>query len=288
MGQIVPTSRVSEANTFTGIREAQVVSRLGSVRAHGKFLVAGDEKFYICGVTYGTFTPNDQGDQFPNPETVHRDFPLMAANGINAIRTYTVPPLWLLDAAEQHGLRVMVGLAWEQHVAFLDEPGRAAAIEERVRQAVRQCGGHPAVLAYVIGNEIPSSIVRWHGAQRIERFLRRLYRVVKREAPETLVTYVNFPTTEYLRLRFLDFYCFNVYLERREQFESYLAQLQNVAGDRPLVMAEVGLDSRRHGEIGQAETLEWQIRTVVEGGCAGVFVFAWTDELNRGGYAIED
>src|SRR5258708_29239119 len=67
-----------------------------------------------------------------------------------------------------------------------------------------------------------------------------------------------------------------------------MAQLQNVADDRPLVMAEVGLDSRRHGEIGQAETLEWQIRTVFEGGCAGVFVFSWTDEWHRGGYAIED
>src|SRR5258708_23095305 len=67
-----------------------------------------------------------------------------------------------------------------------------------------------------------------------------------------------------------------------------MAQLQNVADDRPLVMAEVGLDSRRHGEIGQAETVEWQIRTVFEGGWAGVFVFAWTDEWYRGGYAIED
>ena len=98
------------------------------------------------------------------------------------------------------------------------------------------------MLAYVIGNEIPSSIVRWHGARRIEKFLRRLYRAAKSEAPDTLVTYVNFPTTEYLRLPFLDFCCFNVYLERQEQLEAYLAQLQNVAGDRPLVMAEVGLD----------------------------------------------
>jgi GT2 family glycosyltransferase len=256
--------------------------------AEGKFLVIGKEKFYVRGVTYGTFPPDQEGSQFPAVDVVQRDFHLMAANGINAIRTYTVPPLWLLDVAGEHGLRVMVGLPWEEHIAFLDGRGRAADIERRVRQAVRNCGDHPAVLAYVIGNEIPVSIVRWHGVRRIERFLGRLYRAVKAETPNVLVTYVNFPTTEYLRLPFLDFYCFNVYLERQEQLEAYLPQLQNLAGDRPLVMAEIGLDSRRHTEIGQAEALGWQIQTVFAGGCAGIFLFAWTDEWYRGGSQIED
>ena len=250
--------------------------------------MAAGRKFYIKGVTYGTFRPDARGHQFPDANTVESDFALMAASGFNAVRTYTPPPLWLLDAAQRHELYVMLGLPWEQHIAFLDTPGLATAIEARMRSAVRQSGQHPAVLAYVIGNEIPASIVRWHGARRIEKFLWRLYRAVKSEAPETLATYVNFPTTEYLRLPFVDFCCFNVYLERREQLESYLAQLQNVAGDRPLIVAEIGLDSRRNGEIVQAETLAWQTRTVFESGCSGIFLFAWTDEWHRGGFEIED
>jgi GT2 family glycosyltransferase len=278
--------------------EGSVVSKAASpeewvtprarVRAEGKFLLVGNEKFYAKGVTYGTFRPDEDGVQFPAPETVERDFRAMAANGINSIRTYTTPPTWLFNAAQRHGLYVMVGLPWEQHVAFMDTPRLADEIEARVRMAVRKCGGHPAVLAYAIGNEIPVSIVRWHGAPRIEEFLQRLYRAVKSEAPDTLVTYVNFPTTEYLRLPFLDFCCFNVYLEEREKLQAYLAQLQNTAGDRPLVMAEIGLDSRRNGDVTQAETLDWQIRTVFEGGCAGTFVFAWTDEWYRGGFDIDD
>ncbi len=251
-------------------------------------MAAGGQKLYVKGVTYGTFRPAADGEQFPGPDTVDRDFRLIAANGANAVRTYTAPPVWLLDLAQRHGLYVMVGLPWEQHIAFLDQPGLAADIESRVRQAVRQCGAHPAVLAYVIGNEIPASIVRWHGARRIEKFLHRLYDAVKSEAPDTLVTYVNFPTTEYLRLSFLDFCCFNVYLESRDKLQAYLAQLQNVAGDKPLVMAEIGLDSRRNGEINQAEVLDWQVRTVFTSGCAGIFLFAWTDEWYRGGYDIED
>ena len=44
--------------------------------------------------------------------------------------------------------------------------------------------GHPAILCYAIGNEIPASIVRWYGPRRIERFLKRLYRAAKQEDPE--------------------------------------------------------------------------------------------------------
>jgi O-antigen biosynthesis protein len=251
-------------------------------------VVVGEKKLYIRGVTYGPFRPDASEGQYHTPEAVERDFMRMAAHGINAIRTYTVPPRWLLDLAQLHGLRVLVGLAWEQHIAFLDDPTRIRQITEQVRAGVRACAGHPAVLGYAVGNEIPASIVRWHGHRRIEQFIERLYRAAKREDPGGLVTYVNYPTTEYLQLPFLDFVCFNVYLETPERLTAYLARLQNLAGDRPLVMAEVGLDSQRNGEIVQAQVLDWQVRSAFAAGCGGVFVFAWTDEWHRGGYEIED
>jgi GT2 family glycosyltransferase len=212
----------------------------------------------------------------------------MRAAGINTVRTYTVPPLDLLDRARAHGLRVMVGLPWEQHIAFLDEPGLADDIVRRVRADVRACAGHPAIFSFTVGNEIPAPIVRWHGRRRTERFIRRLYDAVKAEDPQALVTYVNYPTTEYLQLPFLDFVCFNVYLECEEKLAAYLARLQNLAGERPLVLAELGLDSRRNGEEAQAGSLAWQLRTVFAAGCAGAFVFAWTDEWSRGGYDVDD
>jgi O-antigen biosynthesis protein len=247
-------------------------------QVRGKFFYRGSEKQYIRGVTYGTFAPGCDGSGYPAAETLDRDFAQMAANGINALRTYTVPPRRLLDAAQRHGLLVMVGLAWEQHVAFLDHAGRAEDIERRVREGIRSCAGHPAVLAYSIANEIPAPVVRWHGKRRVERFLERLYRAAKLEDPAALVTYVNYPTTEYLELPFLDFVCFNVYLEEQSQLEAYLARLHNLAGERPLVMAEIGLDSRRNGEAAQAESVGWQVRSAFSAGCAGAFVFAWTDD----------
>jgi O-antigen biosynthesis protein len=262
--------------------------RGGRPRVQGKFIFVGDEKFYVRGVTYGTFRLDEDGQENHKPKVVEQDFALLAANGMNAIRTYTVPPPWLLDRAQEHGLRVMVGLPWEQHIAFLDDKKRTKAIEERVRKGVHACAGHPAVLCYAIGNEIPASIVRWYGHRRVEQYLEQLYQVAKAEDPEGLVTYVNYPSTEYLELPFVDLLCFNVYLESQENLAAYLARLQNLAGNRPLVMAEMGLDSRRNGEEVQARTLAWQIRTAFAAGCAGSFVFAWTDEWFRGGYDIED
>lgn len=256
-------------------------------RVRGKFLFVGNEKFYVRGVTYGPFRPGPDGCEYHDPPAVERDFALMAANGINTVRVYTVPPRWLLDAAQRRGLFVLVGLPWEQHVTFLDDARQARDLERRVRAAVRTCAGHPAILAYSIGNEIPSPIVRWYGHRRVEAFLEQLYWAAREEDPEGLVTYVNYPSTEYLELPFLDFVSFNVYLESQERLQAYVARLQNVAGERPLVMAEIGLDSLRHGEAAQARALEWQPRTLFANGCAGMFVFSWTDEWHRGGHDIE-
>ena len=254
----------------------------------GKFIYVNGEKLYVRGVTYGTFAPDERGNEFTDRARVDADFAAMAAHGINAVRTYTVPPTWLLDLAQAHGLYVMAGVAWEQHIAFLDSRRNRRAIEQRVRDDVGKISGHAALLCYVIGNEIPSSIVRWHGRRRIERYIRRLYDAAKGADPQALVAYVNYPSTEYLQLPFIDLVCFNVYLESRVQYERYLARLQNIAGERPLLMTEIGLDSRRHGVQAQADALGWQVRSAFAAGCAGVFVYAWTDEWHRGGFEIED
>jgi GT2 family glycosyltransferase len=54
------------------------------------------------------------------------------------------------------------------------------------------------------------------------------------------------------------------------------------------MVTEIGLDSRRNGEHTQARALDWQVRTAMASGCAGAFVFAWTDEWFRGGQEVGD
>jgi hypothetical protein len=127
-------------------------------------LYVGDEKLYIRGVTYGPFEPEPGGSEYHAPEVVEGDFSRMREEGVNVVRTYTVPPRWLLDLAREYGIYLMLGLP-----------------------------------------------------------------------------------------------C-----------------------DRPLLLAEVGLDSRRNGLEQQARTLDWQIRTIFAAGAVGTIVFLDRRMVSRG------
>ncbi len=144
------------------------------------------------------------------------------------------------------------------------------------------------MFGYLIGNEIPSQMVRWLGPQRVTEFLEELIYLAKRENPDTLYSYASFPPTEYLLPQNADFFTFNVYLHNQADFDRYLARLQNLAEDRPLILGEFGMDTIRHREEEQAEILEWHIESVVRGGLAGTIIYSWTDEWFRGGQEITD
>ena len=267
---------------------APVVGRLQPIRVEGKFFFAGETKFFLKGVTYGPFPVGADGTQFPTPERVRQDFGLMTKAGINTVRVFTVPPVWLLDIAADNGLRVLAGIPWSQHITFLDSEEIKTEIRRTIMTGVRGLQRHPALFAYMIGNEIPPDMIRWHGADKVRDFLASLVKDVKSHDPLGLVSYANFPSTEYLTVDFTDFLCFNVYLHNENAFRRYVARLHNLAVDRPLVLTEFGMDSMREGGEHQAETLSWQVKTAFELGCAGTCVFAWTDEWFTGGHLIED
>ena len=121
-----------------------------------------------------------------------------------------------------------------------------------------------------------------------KRFLSELYADAKAIAPDTIFTYVNYPPTEYLHLPFVDLCAFNVYLHRERDLRAYLARLQNIAGHKPLLVAEAGADSSREGVSGQAALTAMQLRASFAEGACGAVAFAWTDEWWRGGQAIND
>jgi GT2 family glycosyltransferase len=260
----------------------------GGVRIDGKFFARGPKRLRLRGVTYGPFADNRHGEPFPAPERVTEDFALMEAGGINAVRTYHVPPEWFLSEADEQGLVAFVDIPWRKHLCFLDSQEAQREARQGVRQACERGRNHSSVMAYSIGNEIPPNIIRWHGARRIERFLRELADVARQADPHSLVTYANYPPTEYLDLAFVDFATFNVYLHNRETFRRYLLRLQNLVGDKPLVLGELGMDTLRHGELGQAGFLAGHIREAALLGLAGTFVFSWTDDWHTGGHPIQD
>lgn len=232
-------------------------------------------------VTYGPF-PGGW------PESFDEDFSLMAGAGFNAIRLFEMPEATLLDAAEKHGLRVFAGLNWEQNADFMMRTSLRVAAKMKLEEALRRIGKHPALAGIYVGNEIPADLVRWMGPVNVRKFLEELIALGRGLAPRLMFAYANYPTTEYLEPENADFTAFNIYLETEDELRSYLKRLHHVAGDRPLVISEFGLDSRRHGVDRQAETLGWATQAAWDLETAGMTLYAWSDRWWNNGAPVMD
>jgi O-antigen biosynthesis protein len=254
----------------------------------GKFFRINQRKFHPKGVTYGPFAPNSAGEPFASRKQTALDFELVRLLGANLLRVYHVPPRWLLDLAESHGLKLLIDIPWNKHVCFLDSPALRERACQAVRQAVQNCARHPAVFAYSVVNELPPDIVRWSGARAVEDFLDELVHTAKSVDRECLCTFGNYPPTEFLRPQNIDFFCFNVYLHQQRPFENYLARLQMIADAKPLLLGEIGVDSLREGEAQKCEMLDWQIESSFRAGLAGAVVYSFTDEWHKDGRDVED
>jgi glycosyltransferase involved in cell wall biosynthesis len=258
------------------------------VRVDGKFFRLGEAKFHVKGAAYGPFAPDANGEQFGAPAQASRDFGLMRELGANVARVYFVPPRWFLDLAAEFGLKLLIDIPWPKDHCFLDSRRTQAQAREAVRAAVRAGAGHPAVFAYSVVNEIPPDIVRWSGPAAVEEFIEQLIDAARETDPECLCTFANYPPTEFLRPRNVDFLCFNVYLHQRRPFENYLARLQMQADTKPLLLGEFGVDSHREGEAAKCDMLSWQIESAFRGGLAGVVLFNFTDDWFVRGQQVED
>ena len=66
---------------------------MAPITAGGKFLFAGGRKFYIKGVSYGAFRPNEAKEEYFDRGQLRRDFEMMADAGFNTVRIpHTMPP----------------------------------------------------------------------------------------------------------------------------------------------------------------------------------------------------
>src|SRR5438132_1674504 len=267
--------------------------RMGRVQVDGKHFALDGRRFDFRGVSYGTFRPRADEARFPERDGLKRDLAAMDQAGFSVVRTYTPPPDDLVDLASDWGLHLLVDVFfpdWRYLIGTSRHDRRRVARDARatVRAVARRLAGADAVVALSLGNEVPADVVRWVGPGAIADVIEELAEVVREEDEDQLVTYANYPSAEYLRVNELDFMTFNVFLEQRTDFRRYLARLGNLAGDRPLVIGEMGLDTATaSGEARQAEAIDWLMETALEGGAAGTCLFSWTDEWWVGDAAVD-
>lgn len=266
------------------------------ITVDGKFFRRGDTRFDFRGVTYGTFRPrSSDAQQFPEASRVHEDLAAIERAGFTVVRTYVEPRGDVLESIGEHGLHTLAGIFWPDWRYLVGASGRqqremASVARHTVRDAARRLVGRTEVLAICLGNEIPADVVRWVGATKVASLISELADEVRSVDADRLVTYANYPSTEYLRLDDLDFLTFNVFLERKADLRRYLTRLHTMAGERPLVVGELGLDATGGStlaEHAQADAIEWQLDVALERGVAGTCVFSWTDEWWVGGADVD-
>ncbi|MGJ8644646.1 MAG: glycosyltransferase [Luteolibacter sp.] len=251
------------------------------ITTDGKFFRSGGERHWLRAVTYGPF-PEEKA---PDPVT---EFSRIRSAGFSSIRLFTLPDRKILDAAENAGLIVFAGLNWRLNEDFLTKPALVSSAHVRLTAFLRESGSHPALGGVYVGNEIPSDLVRWMGPVAVRRTLEEMISLGRSLAPHLLFAYANYPSTEFLEPANADFSAFNVYLEEEQPLTDYLRRLQNISGDRPLVISEFGMDSQRNTAEKQAETLAWAVEIAEREEVAGFTVFSWSDLWETGGSEVMD
>jgi len=211
------------------------------------------------------------------PEDLADELKRVRAAGFDGVRLYEFPDRRFLDAAAEAGLLVLGGLRWASATDFLAGSATLARARAGLVDGLRGQGSHPALAGVLVANEVPPDLARWMGPARVREALEELIRVGRERQPQLVFGYGNFPSTEFLEPGNADFTAMNVFLEDESAFRAYLRRLHQIAGDRPVLVSEFGLDSRRNGVERQAETLRWALRAARDGEMAGFSVYSWSD-----------
>jgi GT2 family glycosyltransferase len=253
------------------------------VKVRGKSLYADGKPFLVKGLHYGPWRPGtgpNKNYPYPAPELIDSDLKLIREMNVNTILVVD-PPSYVLDLAQKRGLKVLYSFTVNWWT--LGTPQFASSREDIVKR-VSDFRQKPALLGWILGNEIPNAVLEQRGEKPVRDGLLDLYTTVKEVDKEHFVTHSNWPITKDLDLPFLDVTSFNVYPLWPPEvvatgFGNYIQRvLQPIAGNKPLLITEFGANTLEAGEEGQARLLRSSWQGLKSAGACGGVVFEFADE----------
>jgi len=270
--------------------------------ADRQVLVHG-QPFRMQGVCYQP-TPVGQsatlppfGDYFTadHKALYNRDLPLMRAMGANTVRVYN----WdananhddFLNSAWNNGvqpLQVLIN-AYIEPTTDWANPNVVNQLKSRWRTLASKVADHPAVIGFLIGNELnarsASQLTFWTAINDLAGTVRAVapnQLVTSPLADDSLITIIRTNDT-----RMTQFNCWAAQLYRGRSFGSLFSQYETVSA-KPLLVTEFGMDAydrRTRAEYANGATLTadylrslWlEIARRTNSVCGGL-IFEWSDE----------
>ena len=173
----------------------------------------------------------------------------LAERGGNSVRTWGIEEAQsTLDEAEKYGLTVSMGLpvAAERFGFDYDSAESIAEQRENVRAAVLKYKDHPALLAWIIGNELDMSFTNHRVYDEVNELSRMIHELDPNHVTTTTITALDRETVELVRERApdLDFVSIQAYgaLALMPKAIEYL-------GEGPFMVTEWG--PLGHWEVGK-------------------------------------
>ncbi len=173
----------------------------------------------------------------------------LAERGGNSVRTWGIEEAQsTLDEAEKYGLTVAMGLpvAAERFGFDYDSAESIAEQRENVRAAVLKYKDHPALLAWIIGNELDMSFTNHRVYDEVNELSRMIHELDPNHVTTTTITALDRETVELVRERApdLDFVSIQAYgaLALMPKAIAYL-------GEGPFMVTEWG--PLGHWEVGK-------------------------------------
>lgn len=256
----------------------------------GWSLFVDEKPFDIKGATFG------YDKEVDNYDTYFKDLQFL---GVNTIRTWATGKntLQLLDAAQAHGMKVMMGI-WMRHGRpgmedddsfnyLKDEDGKQAMYDNAI-EVVKKYKDHPAVLTWGIGNEVYLNMATDPEKEAYSKLLEKICSEIKKldsKHPITSVEAWTFGLDWWQKyVPSLDIYGLNSYGPGAGQLQG---ELDKRGIDKPYILTEFGVtgewDIKQEKNGVKVEPTDQQKYNAIAQGyqnwiknkpsCLGVYVF---------------
>lgn len=254
------------------------------VKVDGSRLLIDDEPLVIRGVHYSPWRPGTgpgRGFEYPSDDEIAADLRLIKSLNANTILVYDAPAR-AVDLAHQMDMNVLYVFSIQWWKLTM---GESKQVADDIVAGVKDLRGKPAIVAWMIGNEVSGWVIDELKPEGVRQFLSSTRDRIRQVDSTRPVTHGNWPLSRTLNLdRDMDIVCYNIYpfypteVIARGYREFIEREIKPLAAGRPLVITEFGVNTIEVSQERHAQVLRECWRDLRRAGAQGGVVFAFADE----------